>query len=146
MLETVDFIYEMAILLQFIVFWSWKCCQSFLVITFSSEISRLIKKIIRKSFQLNKCPTDYLNVQLEMFKYAVVTLFGGLSFSVKISPYVENIYSVQCKEQTVYWDGEPKTLFNISEWNMTLTFICWKAEVNSMGGAWRPSQLILLLR
>lgn len=52
------------------------------------------KKKMHKSFHLNKCPTDYLNVQLEMFKYAIVTLFSGLSFPVKISPYVGKIYSV----------------------------------------------------
>lgn len=85
MLETVDFICI-----------KWQSCFSLLfsevenavrvlVITFSFEISRLIKKIMHKSFHLNKCPTDYLNVQLEMFKYGIVTLFSGLGFPVKIS-------------------------------------------------------------
>lgn len=64
-----------------------------------------------KSFQLKKGPTDYLNVQLEMFKYAIATLFSALRFAVKMSPYVGTIYSVYCKEQIVYWDVEPKSLF-----------------------------------
>lgn len=57
---------------------------------------------MHKSFQLKKGPTDYLNVQLEMFKYAIATLFSALSFAVKMSPYVGTIYSVYCKEQIVY--------------------------------------------
>lgn len=36
-----------------------------------------------KSFQLKKGPTDYLNVPLEMFKYAIAALFGALALSVR---------------------------------------------------------------